>query len=42
MSEEMIWNIFTKTGNIETFLEYTKTKEMNSIDKGNFDQRDDN
>ena len=42
MSEEMIWNIFTKTGNIETFLEYTKAKEMNSLDKGNFDQRNDN
>lgn len=42
MSEEMIWNIFTKTGNIETFLEYTKTKEMKDIDKGNINNRDDN
>lgn len=33
MLENMCWQIFKCTGNIETFLEYTKIKEMNDIDK---------
>ncbi|MEE1042536.1 MAG: hypothetical protein UH854_01090 [Clostridia bacterium] len=42
MLEEFIWNFFTQTGSIETFLEYTKTRDLNAIDNGNKDIRNDN
>ena len=37
MLENLCWQIFKRTGNIETFLEYTKIKEMNYIDERNKD-----
>ena len=30
MYEEIAWNNFCKTGNLESFLEYKKIKELNS------------
>lgn len=42
MLEEFIWNFFTQTGSIETFLEYTKIRDLNTIDKGNNNIRNNN
>ena len=42
MLEKLSWDFFTQTGNIETFLEYTKIKELNDIDKGNKNSGNDN
>jgi len=42
MLEQLTWDFFKNTGSIETFLEYTKIKELNSIDKGNDNIRNDN
>ena len=32
MYEDLAWNNFCKTGNIESFLEYKKLSEMNNKD----------
>ena len=42
MLEQLTWDFFTRTGNIEAFLEYLKIKELNTIDKGNNDFRNNN
>ena len=42
MLEQLSWDFFKNTGNIETFLEYIKIKELNSIDEGNNNIRNDN
>lgn len=42
MLEKLSWEFFELTGNIETFLEYTKIKDLNNSDKGNNDVGDDN
>ena len=42
MLSEMAWNAFKKTGNINTFLEYTQVKniEENLIEAKNGDNKD--
>ncbi len=42
MLEQLSWDFFKNTGNIEAFLEYTKIKELNGIDKGNNNIGNDN
>lgn len=42
MLEQLSWEFFTHTGSVEAFLEYTKIKELNSIDKGNSNLGNDN
>lgn len=42
MLEQLSWDFFTQTGSIEAFLEYTKIRDLNSIDKGNNDLGNDN
>lgn len=42
MLEQLSWNFFKNTGDIEAFLEYTKIKDLNNIDKGNNDLGNDN
>lgn len=42
MLEQLSWDFFTQTGSIETFLEYSKIRDLNSSDKGNNNLRNDN
>ena len=42
MLEQLSWNFFTNTGNVEAFLEYLKIKELNNIDDGNNNDGNDN
>ena len=42
MLEQLSWDFFKNTGDIEAFLEYTKIKDLNNIDKGNSDTGNDN
>ena len=42
MLELLSWNFFTHTGSIEAFLEYIKIRDLNNIDKGNNNLRNDN
>lgn len=42
MLEQLSWDFFKNTGSIEAFLEYMKIKDLNNIDEGNSNLRDDN
>ena len=42
MLEQLSWDFFKNTGDIEAFLEYTKIKDLNNIDQGNSNTGNDN
>ncbi len=42
MLEQLSWDFFKNTGDIEAFLEYIKIKDLNNIDKGNSHTGNDN